>query len=254
MESEDVRALVAAAVAAAVAETRKEVLELLAAENAARMQSQKEMGQELAAEREAGAQTEARLAEVEATLRNVLKREPATTESTTTIRVQPSPAARRTDGGDADNGMDGGGTASASTPTPLPWMLSGPLNDTPGGPIHSARMDEGGRDGTAEGVGGTDGQAGGGEPPPPRRMSVLAAHGLSDRQLAAMAATGQELPSSKMYVMRGLLMLFGTLPMGVAYWGCLVLDDARYGRGDGATTRTCAAPHVLTADQHTSRY
>mmetsp|Transcript_74152 Transcript_74152/g.211678 ORF Transcript_74152/g.211678 Transcript_74152/m.211678 type:complete len:349 (-) Transcript_74152:140-1186(-) len=43
----------------------------------------------------------------------------------------------------------------------------------------------------------------------------------------AVAAVGQEPPPSKMYVMRGLLMLFGTMPMGVAHWSSLALDDRR---------------------------
>ena len=38
---------------------------------------------------------------------------------------------------------------------------------------------------------------------------------------------GQEPPPSKMYVMRGLLMLLGTVPQGAAYWAGLVLDDER---------------------------
>ena len=49
-----------------------------------------------------------------------------------------------------------------------------------------------------------------------------------------LAAAGLEPPPSKMYVMRGLLMLFGTVPMGVAHWGNLGLDDERLGKIGGA--------------------
>jgi len=61
-----------------------------------------------------------------------------------------------------------------------------------------------------------------------RRASWLA-HGLSDQELAALAAAGQgPPPPSPMYVLRGLLMLVGTVPVGFATWGSLAAGDDRF--------------------------
>ena len=53
--------------------------------------------------------------------------------------------------------------------------------------------------------------------------------GLSDQELISLAAAGQgPPPPSSMYGLRGLLMLFGTVPVGFARWRSLVADDVRF--------------------------
>ena len=120
-----------------------------------------EMGEELAAGKASRAHVEARLAGAETTLRNAREGQPAIESTAATIHVRPSPASRRTDGGDTANRAEGGGGGAGEGPRRL-WT----------------RRPQWGRG---------------------RRAGVE----------------------------QGLLMLLGTVPAGVAYWACLVLDDAR---------------------------
>jgi len=76
---------------------------------------------------------------------------------------------------------------------------------------------------TSTGAAGSEGR-----PPPSHRVSMLSAPNLSPERLAQLKAAGKEPPKSNMLLLRALLMLVSTVPIGLTSWMSLALNDKRF--------------------------